>query len=170
MSGQDCDGAWGQAPIRSLLALPRALLAPPRIESTDQAEGMMPVSERVRPEPRWPGIHHRSLRSLRAPVCGKMVRRQAQQYLKALRHTTTRDAVDPVYRFERARSKRLVLLLRQAQYGTLWPTNTYGRYHHLRNVARQPIDAPRSLNSCSVTRRDAGTLMRRDRVVGRHGW
>ena len=63
MSGQDCDGAWGQAPIRSLLALPRALLAPPRIESTDQTEGMMPVSERVRPEPRWPGIHHRSLRS-----------------------------------------------------------------------------------------------------------
>ena len=49
------------------------------------------------------------------------------------------------------------------------PTNAYGRYHHLRNVARQPIDAPRSLNSCSVTRRDAGTLMRRDRVV-RHGW
>ena len=33
-------------------------------ESTDQAEGMMPVSERVRPEPRWPGIHHRSLRNL----------------------------------------------------------------------------------------------------------
>ena len=62
MSGQDCDGAWGQAPIRSLLALPRALMAPPRIESTDQAEGMMPVSERVRPEPRWAGIHHRSLR------------------------------------------------------------------------------------------------------------
>ena len=24
---------------------------------------MMPVSERVRPEPRWPGIHHRSLRN-----------------------------------------------------------------------------------------------------------
>ena len=33
---------------------------PPRFESTDQAEGMMPVLERVRPEPRWPGIHHRS--------------------------------------------------------------------------------------------------------------
>ena len=33
------------------------------------------------------------------------------------------------------------------------PTNAYGRYHHLRNVARQPIDAPRPLNSCSVTRR-----------------
>ena len=45
VSGQDRDGAWDQAPIRSLLALPRALLAPPRIESTDQAEGMMPVSE-----------------------------------------------------------------------------------------------------------------------------
>ena len=69
MSGQDCDGAWGQAPIRSLLALPRALLAPPRIESTDQAEGMMPVSERVRPEPRWPGIHHRSLRNLFHLTC-----------------------------------------------------------------------------------------------------
>ena len=55
-------------------------------------------------------------------------------------------------------------------YRPLRPTNAYGRYHHLRNVARQPIDAPRSLNSCSVTRRDAGTLMRRDRVVGRHGW
>ena len=69
MSGQDCDGAWSQAPIRSLLALPRALLAPPRIESTDQAEGMMPVSERVRPEPRWPGIHHRSLRNLFHLTC-----------------------------------------------------------------------------------------------------
>ena len=63
MSGQDCDGAWGQAPIRSLLALPKALRVPPRLESTDQAEGMLPVSERVRPEPRWPGIHHRSLKS-----------------------------------------------------------------------------------------------------------
>ena len=66
-----------RAPIKSLLALPKALRAPPRLESTDQAEGMMPVSERVRPEPRWPGIHHRSLRSPRAPVCGKIVRRQA---------------------------------------------------------------------------------------------
>ena len=64
VSGQDCDGAQSQAPMRSLLALPKALRVPPRIGSTDQAEGMMPVSKRVRPEPRWPGIHHRSLRSL----------------------------------------------------------------------------------------------------------
>ena len=61
------DSQYGKSRIRSLLALPRALLAPPRIESTDQAEGMMPVSERVRPEPRWPGIHHRSLRSQTPP-------------------------------------------------------------------------------------------------------
>ena len=49
-------------------------------------------------------LYRACLRSLRSPVCGKMVRRQAQQYLKALRYTTTRDAVDPVSRFERARS------------------------------------------------------------------
>ena len=44
--------------------LPPALIRAATVESTDQAEGMMPVSERVRPEPRWPGIHHRSRRSL----------------------------------------------------------------------------------------------------------
>ena len=32
------------------------------------------------------------------------------------------------------------------------PTSAYGRYHYLRDVARQPLDAPRPLNSCSVTR------------------
>ena len=52
-----------EVPLRSLLALPKALWAPPRIESTDQAAGMMPVSKRVRPTPRWPGIHQRSLKS-----------------------------------------------------------------------------------------------------------
>ena len=45
-------GREARPPIRSLLALPKAPRVPPRVESTDQAEGMMPVSERVRPEPR----------------------------------------------------------------------------------------------------------------------
>ena len=52
-----------EVPLRSLLALPKALWAPPRIESADQAAGMMPVSKRVWPTPRWPRIHHRSLKS-----------------------------------------------------------------------------------------------------------
>ena len=34
--------------------------------------------------------------------------------LNVLRHTTIRDAVDTLYRFERTRSKPSVLLLRQA--------------------------------------------------------
>ena len=46
-----------------------------------------------------------------------------------------------------------------SQFGLLRPTNAYCRYHYLRNVARQPIGAPRSLNSCSVTRRDARRLI-----------
>ena len=70
MSGQDCDGARCQAPIRSLLVLPKAFKMPPRLESIDQAEGMMPVSEGVRsegvrPEPRSLGVNHRIQRSIR---------------------------------------------------------------------------------------------------------
>ena len=34
-----------------------------------------------------------------------------------------------------------------------WSTSPYGRYHTLRDVARQPFDAPRSLDSRSVMRR-----------------
>ena len=30
------------------------------------------------------------------------------------------------------------------------PTNPYGRYHHLRDVARKPFDTPRPLDSGSV--------------------
>ena len=41
---------------------------------------------------------------------------------------------------------------RSSQYSTLRPTTAYGRYHHLRDVARQAFDAPRSLDSRSVTR------------------
>ena len=36
-------------------------------------------------------------------------------------------------------------------YRPLRPTTAYGRYHHLRDVARQAFDAPRSLDSRSVT-------------------
>ena len=32
------------------------------------------------------------------------------------------------------------------------PTTAYGRYHHLRDVAWQPVNAPRPLNSCIVMR------------------
>ncbi len=40
--------------------------------------------------------------------------------------------------------------------GTKRPTTAYGRYHYLRDVARQPVDAPRSLDSRSVTRMGRG--------------
>ena len=43
--------------------MPKALPAPPRLESTDPVEGIAPVLEGVRPGPRWPGIHHRSPRT-----------------------------------------------------------------------------------------------------------
>ena len=35
--------------------------------------------------------------------------------------------------------------------------DSYGRYHCLRVVARQPVGAPRSVDSCSVTREGGGT-------------
>ena len=38
VSGQDCDGAWGQAPIKSLLVLAKGTSGPPRLESTDQGK------------------------------------------------------------------------------------------------------------------------------------
>ena len=44
-----------------------------------------------------------------------------------------------------------------SQYGTLWPTTAYGRYHHLRDVAGQPVDAPRPLDSYIVMRWCEGT-------------
>ena len=37
-------------------------------------------------------------------------------------------------------------------YRQLRPTTAYGRYHRLRDVARQAFDAPRSLDSRSVMR------------------
>ena len=43
--------------------------------------------------------------------------------------------------------------------GEEWPTNPYGRYHRLRDVARQPLYAPRPFDSCSVTRRGGGTVV-----------
>ena len=39
----------------------------------------------------------------------------------------------------------------------LLPTTAYGRFRYLRDVARQPVEAPRTRDSCSVTRRDRGT-------------
>ena len=42
---------------------------------------------------------------------------------------------------------------KSSQFGTLRPTTVYGRYHHLRNVAGQAFDAPRPLDSRSVTRK-----------------
>ena len=37
------------------------------------------------------------------------------------------------------------------------PTTAYGRYHHLRDVARQPLNAPRPLHSCIVMKWGGGT-------------
>ena len=39
-----------------------------------------------------------------------------------------------------------------SQYSRLRPTTAYGRYHRLRDVARQAFDAPRSVDSRSVMR------------------
>ena len=58
VSGQDCDGAWGQAPIKSLLTLPKALRGATSTRKIRRAR-MLPVSQ-VRPEPRWPGIPSQS--------------------------------------------------------------------------------------------------------------
>ena len=55
-------------------------------------------------------------------------------------------------------------------YRQVRPTSAYGRYHNLRDVARQAFDAPRPLDSCSVMRRGGTGLMRRDRVAGLSGW
>ena len=42
-------------------------------------------------------------------------------------------------------------------YRQVRPTTAYGRFRYLRDVARQPVEAPRTRDSCSVTRRDGGT-------------
>ena len=52
MSGQDCDGAKRQAPIKTLLAKPLHLIGHLEIGSTDHSEGILPVTLKVRPEPR----------------------------------------------------------------------------------------------------------------------
>ena len=46
----------------------------------------------------------------------------------------------------------LDLPAKSSQFSLVRPTTAYGRYHHLRDVARQAFDAPRSLDSRSVTR------------------
>ena len=42
-------------------------------------------------------------------------------------------------------------------YRPIRATTAYGRYHHLRDVAGQPVDAPRPLDSCIVMRWCEGT-------------
>ena len=59
---------------------------PPRIESTDQAEGIKPVSEGVRPEPRWLGIHHRSLRNRRESLSVDRGTTSKQERIRGLTH------------------------------------------------------------------------------------
>ena len=59
-NGQDCEGAYGQAPIRSLLIPSMGLVGRLENESTDHNQGIAPVPFRVRPEPRWPGWDYRS--------------------------------------------------------------------------------------------------------------
>ena len=59
-SGQDCEGAYGHAPIRSLLIPSMGLVGRLENESTDQVQSIAPVPLWVRPEPRRPGWHYRS--------------------------------------------------------------------------------------------------------------
>ena len=59
-SGQDCEKAYGQAPMRSLLIRSVGLVGRLDNESTDHHEGIAPVPLRVRPEPRKPGWDDRS--------------------------------------------------------------------------------------------------------------
>ena len=53
-SGQDCEGAYGQAPMRSLLNWSVGLVGRLENESTDHIEGIAPVPLLVRPERRRP--------------------------------------------------------------------------------------------------------------------
>ena len=53
-SGQDCEGAYGHAPIRSLLIPSMGLVGLLENESTDHNQGIAPVPLWVRPEPRRP--------------------------------------------------------------------------------------------------------------------
>ena len=43
-------------------------------------------------------------------------------------------------------------------YRQLRPTTAYGRYHHLRDVAGQPVNAPGPLDSCIVMWRGGETI------------
>ena len=54
-SGQDCEGAYGQAPMRSLLIPSMGLVGLLENKSTDHQKGIAPVPLWVRPEPRRPG-------------------------------------------------------------------------------------------------------------------
>ena len=47
---------------------------------------------------------------------------------------------------------------KSSQFGTCRPTNAYGRYHHLRDVAGQPVNAPGPLDSCIVMWRGGETI------------
>ena len=46
---------------------------------------------------------------------------------------------------------------KSSQFGMCRPTTAYGRYRHLRVVARQPVGAPWPLDSCCVKPKDGGT-------------
>lgn len=64
MSGQDCDGAKGQAPIRSLLAKPLTpFVGPLGIDSTNQNEGKLASQNSGQNRPEKPRHHHRSQNS-----------------------------------------------------------------------------------------------------------
>ena len=59
-SGQDCERAYGHAPIWSLLMPSMGLVGRLENKSTDHIQGIAPVPFRVRPEPRRPGWDYRS--------------------------------------------------------------------------------------------------------------
>ena len=59
-SGQDCERAYGQAPIRSLLIRSVDLVGRLENKPTDHKEGIAPVPLWVRPEPRRPVWDYRS--------------------------------------------------------------------------------------------------------------
>ena len=55
-SGQDCEGTYGQVPMRSQLNWSVGLVGRLENESTDHIENIAPVPFRVRPEPREPPV------------------------------------------------------------------------------------------------------------------
>ena len=57
----------------------------------------------------------------------------------------------PSTSFPRSRPAPAGWMVAPSGRGNTLPTTAYGRYHNLRDVAGQPVEAPRTRDSCSVT-------------------